>query len=316
MIRLGLTLVAVAALGAGCGTRGATAPAPDAGADEQGSGPSAPRATSTTTAGPVMSGTDLEAPPPYRLRYDGRELALRPHTWCYESGCLDGFSEDPPSVGSPATIRVRVPVEGWDLSATFAPAGQRCGRRQTVQPLREGDWYVLRPAGPAGSYDVELFAQGEGDMVATFGWATPADGELPEPRGRLAVIAEDDGRADSYGVELMLENLARTPRSAAARITVTAASGRSLTFDANRSGQRCWPAGTVYFDGPDVQGEAAATLGGFPFTYAVTVTLDGATYRASAVYPRDGLADNEPSVGLDFSPALPALRRDAAAGSG
>jgi hypothetical protein len=198
-------------------------------------------------------------------------------------------------------------VDGWDLSATFTPTDQRCGRRQTVEPVKQGDWYVLRPTGHSGSYDVELFAQGDGDMVAGFRWATTADGELPTPEAALAVIAENDGRADSYGVELMLENLASTPTSAKARIIVTAANGRSLTFDATRARQRCRPVGSVFFDGPDTAGTAAAGLGDLPFHYDVRVTLDGVTYRASAGYPRDQIPDYEPSVALAFSPTLPGL---------
>jgi len=153
-----------------------------------------------------------------------------------------------------------------------------------------------------------LFAQGVGDMVAAFRWTTPADGELPTPRARLAVIADHDETPDSYGVELMVSNLAETPDSAAAEITVTAGNGRSLTFDATRARGNCWPDGTVSFDGPDESGLAAAALGGFPFHYAVTLTLDGKTYRSSADYPADEIHGYEPSVALRFSPALPALQ--------
>ena len=176
-----------------------------------------------------------------------------------------------------------------------------------MEPVKQGDWYVLRPAGHSGAHEVELFAQGDGDMVASFRWDTTASGELPKPQATLALIADNDGRADSYGVELMLQNLARTPRSAKAQVTVTAANGRSLTFDATRAAQRCWPDGTVYFDGPDSQGTTAASLGDLPFHYDVTLTIDGATYRASADYPTDEIPGNEPSVALAFSPALPAM---------
>ena len=314
MIRLGLALGVLAATAAACGDPGDPPRGLDVGGSRLGSRPATPSVT--TTAGPEMTGTGMEGPPPYRLRFDGRELVLRPHTWCYRSGCVDGVVRRPPSVGDPAAVRVRVPVDGWGLVATFTPAGQPCGRRQSVQPVKDAGWYVLRPAGPAGSYDVELFAQGEGDMVAGFRWRTPTDGELPVPHARLALIADRDGRPDSYGVELMLENLARMPGSAEARITVVAANGRSLSFEATRAEQDCWPEGTVYFDGPDPRGEAAAALGGFPFHYAVTVTIDGRRYRASADFPRDEIAGNEPSVPLVFSPALPALRPVAAEPSG
>lgn len=41
---------------------------------------------------------------------------------------------------------------------------------------------------------------------------------------------------------------------------------------------------------------------------SVTATIDGITYRASADYPADEIHGNEPSVALQFSPALPALQ--------
>jgi hypothetical protein len=263
----------------------------------------------TRTAGPEIRGTGVESPPPFRLRFDDRELVLRPHTWCYGNGCVDGAARDLPSVGSPDEIRVDVPIERWDLSASFRPSAQTCGRTQTVEPGRDEDgWYVLRPAGHAGSYDVELFAHGGGDMVAAFRWDAPVDGPLAVPEARLALIAGHDGEPDSYGVELALVNLAGTPQSARARITVTAANGRSLRFDATRAADDCLGEGTVYFDGPDEDGLAAARLGDPPFRYDVEVTLDGATYRASADYPADEIVGNEPSVPLTFLPALPSLR--------
>jgi hypothetical protein len=45
-----------------------------------------------------------------------------------------------------------------------------------------------------------------------------------------------------------------------------------------------------------------------PFHYEVTVRLDGSSYHASADYPADEIHGNEPSVALEFSPPLPALR--------
>lgn len=47
--------------------------------------------------------------------------------------------------------------------------------------------------------------------------------------------------------------------------------------------------------------------GDFPFATTVTLTLDGRTYRATAVYPNDETKGNEPSVSPEFRPKLPAL---------
>jgi hypothetical protein len=305
MTRYGLVAAALALAVSACGTQGAPVRSADSPEDPRTPAAGAPH--TTTTGGPEISGTGMDHPPPFRLRYDDQELVLRPHTWCYGNGCVDGFSENPPSVGSPAAIRVQVPVEDWDLVATFTPSDQRCGRHQSIEPVKTDGWYVLHPAGPAGRYDVELFAHGVGDMVGVFQWTTPTDGTLAEPRATLALIAEHDGEPDSYGVELMLENLAATPETATAEITVSAANGRSLTFDATRARPRCWPTGTVFFDGPDAQGRVAAALGDFPFHYEVSLTINGTQHQATADYPADEVDGNEPSVALEFAPPLPAL---------
>jgi hypothetical protein len=299
-MRLGLGLGLLVLVVSACGSTSS----PEVIELAPGSGPGSP--TATTTAGPDNTGGQVTPPPPFRLRHEHQELALQPYTWCYGNGCADGVAEDPPSIGSPDEIRVFVPVRGWDLVATFIAADEPCGREQTVEPTRDDGWFVLRPVGHAGRYNVDLFAQGQGDMVARFVWDTRVDGELATPRASLALIADHDGRPDSYGVELMLQNLASTPESASARVVVTAAGGQQLAFDATRSGQDCLADGSVFFDGPDAQGKAAAALGDFPFHYEVTVTLDGVTHRASATYPDDEIDGNEPSVALEFSPPLPA----------
>ncbi|HSX68950.1 hypothetical protein [Nocardioides sp.] len=104
-----------------------------------------------------------------------------------------------------------------------------CGGRSFEVPAKDlGDgWYAVRPFGPAAHYDLELFAQGGGDMVASLRWRTPVDGPMPEPSARLALIANHDGKPDSYGLELAIDDLAETPQRASAEIKVTAGNGRS-----------------------------------------------------------------------------------------
>ena len=305
MRRLALTVAAtlLGAAVAGCGSSVSTT-----GADDPVTPPAgATTPVSTTTSGTEMTG--LDGPPPFRVRYDDREVVLHPYAFCFGNGCADGAPTDVVSVGSPAEVHVFVPVEGWSLEATVTTGDARCGRRQTVRPDGADGWYVLRPVGRAGDQRVDLFASGDGgDMIAAFDWRTATEGPLPEPEALTALVADHDGRPDSYGVELTLANLASTPETATARVTVTAANGRSLTFDAHRSTQGCQAEGTVFFDGPDRSGRAAADLGGFPFRYDITVTLDGSTHRATARYPADEIEDHEPSVRLDFEPPLPAMR--------
>ena len=295
-------MVAALALLTACGT---DRQAPEHAADAVATSATPSPAPANTTP------TEIQAPPAFRLTSSGHELQLPPYTWCYTNGCVDGVRATPPALaGSPAEVRIETPIAGWRLTATFSPTGRRCGRRQIVEPTRAPDGsFVLRPAGPAGRYDVDLFAQGDGgDMVATFRWLTSLDGPLATPAARLAVIADHDGHPDSYGVELAIDNLARTPTESQAHVAVTAANGRSVDFDAEHADNAgCLPEGSIYFDGPDDDGKRAAALGPAPFTYTVTLVLDGRTYRASADYPDDVIAGNEPSVSLSFRPPLPAL---------
>ncbi len=281
---------------AGCGSAG------------ESSGTASPGNTAEThTERPPDQGPD--GPPPVTVRYSGSAVDLEPYTYCYGTGCVDGIpADDPPHVGSPGEVVVTFPLEGWSFQAFFSSTGpERCPRSQTVTPERSGDGsFVLRPAGHAGTYDVTLFGRGKGDLATVFRWTTPSDGPLAKPTSRLAVLAGNDGEVDSYGVELSLSNLAEAPEMASATITVSAADGETLTFEADRAGG-CRPEGTVYWDGPDDRGLAAAALGRPPFTYQVELVLDGVRHVAAATWPEDVIRGNEPSVPLAFHPPLPAL---------
>ncbi len=144
-------------------------------------------------------------------------------------------------------------------------------------------------------------------MIGSLRWQAPAGRAMPEPSARLALIADHDGEPDSYGLELALEDLAESPTRVSAEIEVTASNGRSMTFGVEESRDPCRSTGDLYFDHPDEPAKKAAQLGDFPFTTTVTLTLDGRTYRATAVYPDDEIKGNEPSVALQFTPELPAL---------
>jgi hypothetical protein len=250
----------------------------------------------------------LDSPPPVVVRFLDQSITLNASTYCYGNVCADGAPPNhPPDVGSPEQVVIDFPLQGWSFTAAFRSAGRDCGRVQEVPVTPEGGAFVLRPAGYADTYDVTLFGRGGGSLFVTFRWTTPQDGPLPKPEARLAVLADHDGGVDSYGVELELRNLARTPKGPSAKVTVRAKSGRAVSFEAIRAEGACQPEGTVYWDGPDEQGLAAARLGDGPFTYEVEVLIDGVTYSATATWPADEIVGNEPSVALNFSPELPAL---------
>jgi hypothetical protein len=284
---------------AACG--GAT-PDPQVGADPE-------TTTATAPATEPTAPPELDAPPPVTVRFFDESVALQPWTYCYRTACVDGSPPaDLADVGNPEEVVVEFPLAGWSFTASFRPAGDKCGRIQDVPLADLGDGrFMLRPAGYADAYDVTLFGRGAGDVFVTFRWTTPIDGVLPTPQARLAVLGGGVRQPYSHGVELEVTNLAHTPRQASAKVTIQAADGDAVTFNAERDDARCQPEGTVYWDGPDEKGLAAAALGKGPFNYRVELMLDGARYVAAATWPADEIVGNEPSVALRFTPNLPGL---------
>ncbi|MDH2415770.1 hypothetical protein [Nocardioides sp. CER19] len=187
----------------------------------------------------------------------GRQLSLRPWTFCYAKGCADGSPELLPSVpdiGNPPSVTLWFARPGWRIEATFVDTNSDCPRRTTVTATR---------------LDPHTF------------------------------------RLDTYGLELFLDSLAETPQRATASVSVRDAAGTTVRFQPPRDEERpgCFQRGSVGFrlEHPDISGLAAG-----PYTYDVTLDLDGATYRASATWPDDEEADHGPSVPLTFTPPLPA----------
>ena len=249
------------------------------------------------------------SPPPVTVRFSDGSVDLQPYSFCYRALCINGSPGRLTDIGSPVVVTVESPLNGWAFTAYFRPSGDDCGRIQST-PLSPNDdgTFTLEPIGFADHYDVTLFGEDPngGDLSVAFRWATPADGPLPEPRAYLALLSNNDP-ATSYGVELHVSNLESTPSSARAKITVRASNGRKITFWAEAAVRDCLPEGTVYWDGPDAKGLAAAALGDPPFTYEVELILDGSRYVATAKWPSDEIKGEEPAVLLEFIPVLPAL---------
>jgi hypothetical protein len=303
---LGLTGLLVAGF---IGLRGphagpAITPAPRA------SSPSSATAHPSPTVEPSNTGAPLPgSPPPVTVRFFDRSVDLLPYSYCYRNRCVDGGPAQLPDVGNPGLVTVEFPLEGWSFMAQFSPSGDDCGRVQSTRLSATGNGtFTLAPIGFAGDYVVTLFGEAPhgGDLSVAFRWTTPTDGPLPEPRAYLALLSNDDP-VTSYGVELSVSNLASTPSSQRARITVRASNGREITFEAEPATRNCLPEGTLYWDGPDPKGRAAAELGDPPFTYEVQLFLDGRRFVATATWPRDEIRGEEPAVLLHFVPALPAL---------
>ena len=252
--------------------------------------------------------------PPLTLDLDGRRVPLEPWTTCYSKGgsgvCADGAPRPPYlDVGRTETVAFSFPETGWEFEATFREdRGRDCVRSITV-PVRktsERTWAV-HPAGPAGTWLVDVFGRGpQGDVITTFRWTTSEDGRLPgPPTGSAGVLADHDGELDSYGVEIGVEDLAAQPRKASASVTVTSADGLSVTLDTRREGP-CSSEGSLWFTASDDEGRKATTLGAGPFSYVVELNLDGVAYRGLGEWPTGETEDIAPHVPLTWTPALPA----------
>ena len=168
---------------------------------------------------------------------------------------------------------------------------------------------MIRPAGLAGDWDVDVFGRGDGgDVITTFRWTTPVDGQMPPPAsGSAAVLADHDGELDSYGVELGVNNLASRPGRATAAITVSGSDGQTTIEP--RWVSACYSQGDLWFKAARSRGLAATEIGEGPFTYTVTLTLDGTTYTGVGEWPTaesPGIGTPRPAH-LDARP--PVVRR-------
>lgn len=253
-------------------------------------------------------------PPLFHVLTDDGQVDLRPWTICFTGGCADGMPSDaPPLIGSPDALVFGFDVPGWTFdSVTFREHGTRggCGRSVTVAAETTGErTFRVVPAGPAGDWDVDVFGRGPGgDAVTTVRWRTPVDGTFPEvATGTAAVLADHDGRLDSYGVELSVADLDRRHSRASASIRVTSATGGSVVLPL-RAPEDCYDEGALFFRASDDVGRRATTIGEGPFDYEVRLVLGTTTYVGRARWPDDTDEEITPGVRLSWEPALPVYR--------
>ncbi len=314
----GTAMVAVAVVAFSIGTQAHGSDRSDHATGPATSSPS-PSPTEAPRAEPTYEVS--RKPSPVVLRLADRDLVLKPGTYCWmgpperdglkHGKCADGYwpTKSLERIGSPASVDFWFGVEGWDFQATFTELGEDCPRQHTVQAVRTGGHrFRLDPAGLAGRYRVDLSGRGAHGSVSTgFVWTTAADGPTDEATAYMALVSGDRDELESYGLELVVQDLAFQPREADAQVTVTAANGRSMVLDAESENPgTCYAEGSVSFRGDDDQARQAAQLGPLPFTYRVRLTLDGRRYVGTAVWPRDEQPDEAPNAVLTFDPPLPA----------
>lgn len=281
----------------------------------------APPITSTGPGMPIpISG--FTRPPAIHLRGGGNELVLAPWTSCWSSGnatgCGDGRPpEVPPDIGSPPDIEVSFDTPGWRFSATAVPSGQTCGgRSQTMDlPATGATTHRLSPIGKAGDYTITLngrsteAATNKGDVVTTFRWRTTTDGPHQAPGATMSLMASPPEMRASAGAEFSAHALGVSTNAGTvdASAVVTTSTGATLAVAFEPINLECVPDGSLFLRSPNDDGKAIAGLGPAPYRYAVTLTLNGTTFRGKGTWPQDEIHDCRPCTRLQFEPPLPAL---------
>lgn len=223
------------------------------------------------------------APPTLRVTGAGSAVTLEPWSYCWVNACADGVPpEQVPDVGRAERVEVATSESGL----RFTASGEECPRVQPVALGTQANAFPMWPAGPAGTYDVELSAEGgEGRSASyAFRWTTTRAGVAPTPTASVVVLAEDGDAIGTSGVELSVENLRTTPRRALASVVVTSAEGvrTSIKLERPRGLGDCEPAGSIRFHAARSEALPVLASGSEPFRYEVLLVLDGRSYRSSA----------------------------------
>lgn len=281
-----------------------------AGCDDESTATAEPVVPSSPTTTSSPEGTrGFELAPPVTLDLDGEQVDLQPWTSCYDNGCADGAPpRNPYDVGDRTEVHFAYPLENWRFSARFrqVTGDHRCYRAFSAPVERTGDGtWVIRPVADRGTYDVDVNGRGDGDVYTTFRWTTTVQGKLPTPSARLSPVHSRQGEIKHWGVSVSVSDLADLAEPVVGTIKVTAANGQSMTFERPMSYSACTTGGGAAFDTRNKEGRAVAKLGRAPYTYEVTLDLDGALHTASAVWPNR--TDSSRYLDLEFDPPLPAL---------
>lgn len=201
----------------------------------------------------------------------------------------DGSGVEPQGLVEGDTLFVFVRPAGWTVFADqFTGEGAfSCSAWHTPTVVEQlgGGWWSVTPSASAGTYSVLLDAASgpglppggvSGSSSALLTWKTHTSTDLAMPTGEVGF---SDGEGPTMNVWY-----APTPqgwREASSTVTVAGAGGTPLTLEIPHDRSNCVGASEVWFDA-ELSDEDIATIGGEPYTYDVTVTIDGVEHRASA----------------------------------
>ncbi len=260
-------------------------------------------------------------PPPLTLHRPDGDVDLDAWSYCYlteaedgsssSGGCADGPPpEHPPELHVDDAATFAFPLDGWEFSADFRPAGdraERCRREWSTPVRREGERYVIPAVVPAGAWDVDVFGRGGtgNDLSATFRWVTRGDGATkPVVTGTAFFLGPPSlgTPMTAPSPTVRLSGLVTEPAEASARFRLTASGGEELSFVLELAPGRCARDGVITFVTPT--GPSEIDLAGAPpFTYTVDATLDGVTSTGTGSWP-DDLVANGNDLELTFDPPI------------
>jgi hypothetical protein len=248
--------------------------------------PSVP--TPATTSTPATTISEM-TPPDLVVTSDDSELLMTPFTYCWsEAGqgiCVDGTPPDPLpalSLGSGDHLGFHFPLD-WHLQGSLLPGEGQCEVME-VDILSDGT--PVENLGPAGTYRMEIFGQGQdGDGAWSFQLATDTD--RPRP-GLFAHTSWYPGEGDldpGAPFTAVVGNLVTPPEVVTAEVEVLASGGSAETFPLAYTPSGC---STIDLEAPAGFTSDVIDIGDPPYEVTIDLEVDGETYTSETLrWPND-----------------------------
>ena len=229
---------------------------------------------------------------------------------CWDNGCSDAVAPkaaDLPTVGTSTTLDAAFPLSGnWGVSISEGIGFGGCGH-YPVRVEADGAGHLeLIPSGPAGERAAYYFVYaGSGDTSGWWRWTVPPRDGMP-----LSWVHLNQNSPSSGGMtdlNLVLDDAA-VDGEVSAEITVEASDGAVATFALPEVDQHCPDDHFVELAIPsDTPEPKIDGLGPTPYTYNVSLDLNGKTYIGTGTWSGEG-TEHGGDAPLTFEPPLPAPR--------
>lgn len=279
-----------------------------------------------TTMAPGASTSDsedtgLDGPPPITVFGSSGALDAAIPSACWNTGrftgCYEGSLTFVPHAGAVARpIRFAFPFDGWTFAAIMGPSDGISGGPAQIWPTGNRTWEIAL-TGRAGQSKVRLFGRGpQGEVQATFTVELLVAGIEPAPTALLRgpYPAENVPKGTAVWLIALVATGLAVDTDPAATVRTTYANGASTQVELGQHPDVSDPNGDGRISLHSTQADAQALLavGPGPYTFEVTLTIAGRTYRGTAHYPQDydttphAMFPAQRGMALTFEPPLPA----------